>query len=583
MSGRRNRVERFTNRAAGSSKAKDSASDSEDGHTCLICAEIIQYSAVSPCNNVTCHVCCFRQRALYEKKTCLVCRTDHEYVIFTEKPTVDNSQYAEFEKLAHLRDDKHGVLFTADYVQEDTEKLLDIMCPVCSENFKTFDKLCSHVREHERQYCDICGTHKKAFVSELKLYTQKQLQTHINEGDRAGFTGHPKCRFCRKRFYSDDELNVHIRDRHERCYLCDLDRHAAHDYYRNYDDLYSHFRAAHYVCSIPSCVEKRFVVFREDLDLTAHMLKEHGGIAGQNGRVVIGATRPQYQSQLLTFSRRNVPPDADSRDIKKRRLDERAKHYLNNDTGAIAKFNAINNQYRQRKVSAQQLVDEYQSLFTLDHLDIALLVYDLAELYPEHSEQKELLVRAYNSMSPLRELAESFPALGNGLLSISGASWGTGMGSKKSREEMFPALVKPSRSSTPVQKNPSVRYTAVVKQAPKPTKPTVTLNTFQGDSSFRPTYLESRSDSMPVLGSASLSRVQLPVAGGSQASLSEDKFPTLAKKNRREFPPVKPVVASGTWGLGLPLASPKVEDDWGIPVVDKKAEKLKRKQMRRKD
>ena len=28
-------------------------------------------------------------------------------------------------------------------------------------------------------------------------------------------------------------------------------------------------------------VLKRFVVFRDDLDLTAHMLKEHGGITGK--------------------------------------------------------------------------------------------------------------------------------------------------------------------------------------------------------------------------------------------------------------------------------------------------------------
>lgn len=590
--------------ASHGSKSKVPASYDLD-HLCIICAEPIKYSAVSPCNNVTCHLCCFRQRALYGKKTCLVCRTEHDDVIFTEQPTVDDSRYdAFYEKSRGIVDDKNGVHFTAQYVYDDTEKLLQVSCALCNEIFANFNELKAHTKEvHQRQFCDICAAHKKAFVCELKLYTQKQLQTHLNEGDNEGFTGHPRCRFCRNhRFYSEDELNVHIRERHERCYICDQDRNASHEYYRDYDDLYNHFRAAHYVCSIPSCVEKRFVVFREDLDLTAHMLKEHGGITGQNGRVVIGATLSQFQSQLLTFPRKNTPKtDTDSRDTKKRRFDERAKHYLNNDTVAISKFNQLNNQFKLRRLTVDELVDEYKTLFTSESLDVSLLIYELAELYPEYSEQRTQLEKAYNSLNPAAaapSIGENFPILGNGLsLSISNSSWGAGV-ARKSREELFPALSKPSRTTSPVIKNAPVRYTVLKKPTPKPK---VTINNFQGNSEYKPSYLDNLTrgqseSSLPILGSSSvssavsasssrgLSRVQLPVPRPSSANLSEDKFPTLTKKStRKEIPPVRsPVTSTGQWGQGLTAAPAKEEDSWGIAIIDKKAEKLRRKQLKKK-
>lgn len=604
MSGPRRNRDKNAGRLAQTSgrynQLKNSLSADPD-HLCIICAEPIKYSAVSPCNNVTCHLCCFRQRALYGKKTCLVCRTEHDDVIFTEQPTVDDSRYDTFYTQSRaILDDKYGVHFTTQYVYDDTEKLLQVICPICNVTFVKFDELSVHTKAiHERQFCDICATHKKAFVCELTLYTQKQLQIHINEGDKEGFTGHPRCRFCRnKRFYSEDELNVHIRDRHERCYICDQDRNASHDYYRNYDDLYNHFRSAHYVCPVPSCVEKRFVVFREDLDLTAHMLKEHGGLTGQNGKVVIGATLSHFQSQLLTFPRKTTQKsDIDSRDTKKRRLEERAKHYLNNDPAAISKFNQLNNQFKLRKLTASQLVDEYKKLFTSEDLDVSLLVFELTELYAEYSEQRTQLEMAYNNLNPSSAaptIGQNFPILGNGSsLSISNSSWGSGV-ARKSRDELFPALSKPTRTTSPVVKNAPVRYTVLKKPEPKPK---VTLKTFQGDSSYRPSYLGSLSraqseSNLPILGGSSvsstvsasgsrgLSRAQLP----SGFNLAEDKYPTLTKKStRKEIPPVKPVVTSnGMWGQGLAAAAPKEEDDWGITIVDKKAEKSRRKQLKKK-
>jgi hypothetical protein len=41
---------------------------------CIICASPVVYTAVSPCNHQTCHICSLRLRALYKSKACAHCR-----------------------------------------------------------------------------------------------------------------------------------------------------------------------------------------------------------------------------------------------------------------------------------------------------------------------------------------------------------------------------------------------------------------------------------------------------------------------------------------------------------------------------
>lgn len=574
-------------------------------NSCIICAEAILYSAVSPCNNVTCHLCCFRQRALYERNTCLVCRTEHPEVVFTDQVLEPEARYTHFEDVSkELINDKYGIRFTSQDAQDATLLLLDQKCGVCGDSFPTFNKLAEHTKNtHNKEYCGICASHRKAFVSELKLYTRKQLNKHLNEGDVEGFKGHPKCKFCRnKQFYSEDELNIHIRDHHERCYICDQDSPHLAGYYRNYDHLYEHFRDAHYVCSVPSCVEKRFVVFREDLDLTAHMLKEHGGLTGHNGRVVIGSG---YQSLLSTFpqNHRSRPqPQQDSMETKRRRLEERAKHYLNNNEEDMARFADINHAYRLKRIDAQRLISDYESLFKVPELDLSLLIYELAELYPQSSDQRQQLHSVYLSKYPASPsasnaaspgLTESFPVLGNGSLSsVSLLSWAPGTSHKKTQNELFPRLPKPTKP-TVVKNDQPVRYVKMKKPQPKPS---VTVNNFQGNLSFRPTYLENThktpsTSSFPSLnGSAANSnassaqnlRSQSPLVASASPKISDKNFPALAKKTtKKEIPRVNAVnTSSGSWGGGLSQPSPKPSptNDFGIPIIDKKAEKLKRKQ-----
>jgi len=108
------------------------------------------------------------------------------------------------------------------------------------------------------------------------------------------------CDICKTRYYSDDELFVHCRDNHEKCFLCERTS-GVPQYYKDYAELNLHFRKDHFMCSDRNCLEKRFIVFPTELDLKAHQLSEHGNDLSKDvrrdARVVDMATfsyREQY-------------------------------------------------------------------------------------------------------------------------------------------------------------------------------------------------------------------------------------------------------------------------------------------------
>ena len=131
--------------------------------------------------------------------------------------------------------------------------------------------------------CDLCTRNKKVFTHEHELFTVPDLRKHEKFGDdnpgavdQSGFKGHPECGFCRQRFYGDDELYTHCRDKHERCHLCDRRNGGRQQqYYVDYDSLEQHFRKDHFLCVDQECLEKKFVVFESELDLKAHQLQTH--------------------------------------------------------------------------------------------------------------------------------------------------------------------------------------------------------------------------------------------------------------------------------------------------------------------
>jgi len=129
----------------------------------------------------------------------------------------------------------------------------------------------------------LCTRNKKVFTHEHELFTPQELKKHEKFGDdnpgaidQSGFKGHPECGFCRQRFYGDDELYAHCRDKHEKCHICDRrNQGRQQQYYLNYDALEVHFKKDHFLCPDQECLDKKFVVFDSEMDLKAHQLEAH--------------------------------------------------------------------------------------------------------------------------------------------------------------------------------------------------------------------------------------------------------------------------------------------------------------------
>ncbi|EMC91345.1 hypothetical protein BAUCODRAFT_127251 [Baudoinia panamericana UAMH 10762] len=283
----------------------------EEAEVCFICASPIDHQSVAPCNHRTCHICALRLRALYKTKACAHCRTEAATVIFTDEP---EKRFEDYEEKDFFRKDANlGISYEKPEIFEDTVLLLRYNCPDsgCDVACMGWPDLHRHVRSvHQKVMCDLCTRNKKVFTHEHELFTKEELRKHERYGDdnpgavdQSGFKGHPECGFCRQRFYGEDELYAHCRDKHERCHLCDR-RSNGHNpqYYVNYDALEQHFTRDHYPCMDQECMEKKFVVFDSAMDLKAHQLEQHpnGLSKSRDARRVDLSNfdyRPQYQEE----------------------------------------------------------------------------------------------------------------------------------------------------------------------------------------------------------------------------------------------------------------------------------------------
>ena len=179
-----------------------------------------------------------------------------------------------------------GINYEQKEIHDDTILLLRYNCPdaTCDIACWGWPDLHRHVKgTHHKVMCDLCTRNKKVFTHEHELFTIPELRKHEKFGDdnpgavdQSGFKGHPECGFCRQRFYGDDELYTHCRDKHERCHLCDR-RNSGREqqYYVDYSSLEQHFRKDHFSCLDQECLDKKFVVFDSEMDLKAHQLETH--------------------------------------------------------------------------------------------------------------------------------------------------------------------------------------------------------------------------------------------------------------------------------------------------------------------
>ncbi|KAF1815930.1 hypothetical protein P152DRAFT_471303 [Eremomyces bilateralis CBS 781.70] len=287
-------VEQLSNAVSGLStqegarveKPADATEDEGDAETCFICTSVVIHYSVAPCNHRTCHICSLRLRALYKTNACAHCRTAAEYVIFTDD---SEKKFEDFKATDFSNVDGNlGIKFEKREIFEDTVLLLRYNCPdpTCDVACSGWPELHRHVRNvHHKTLCDLCTRHKKVFTHEHTLFNRASLQKHERHGDdnpgdleQSGFRGHPECGFCRMRFYDDDELYTHCRDKHERCHICDRRNQGTNtrqQYYQNYTELELHFRKQHFLCPDRECLEKKFVVFESELDIKGHQLEAH--------------------------------------------------------------------------------------------------------------------------------------------------------------------------------------------------------------------------------------------------------------------------------------------------------------------
>ncbi|KAI9190486.1 hypothetical protein H9P43_001920 [Blastocladiella emersonii ATCC 22665] len=287
-------------------RGNDDEHEEDDGdaegaaESCFICTEEMVYSSVGPCNHRTCHVCTLRMRALYKDFSCPFCKAEMDEVVVTK----NHGPAAEFEAFVPLAEQPYHdaalkLWFDSQETYAASLSLLRYHCPDPQCTFVHdgpggWNGLKSHVHKtHGHSLCDICIGHKLLFAHEHTLYPADALRHHREHGDLAILDrvvnpddsvvkGHPACGFCQKRFYGNDELYAHCRERHEECFLCQRDG-IRNVYYRDYAGLEDHFDDEHWPCNHQECIEAKFVVFASEIDLKAHMSEVHGQVYHPGG------------------------------------------------------------------------------------------------------------------------------------------------------------------------------------------------------------------------------------------------------------------------------------------------------------
>lgn len=579
------------------SPAKDSMEETQNGQVedddvsgkniCFVCADGIIFEAVYPCNHTVCHRCALRLRALMKDNHCALCRTQQDKIVITHKSGINCQDFSP-EQLIY-QEAKYGIFFEDRKTKDNVLSLLKLKCPWrgCGKIFPNWKELKHHAKDaHNREFCDICTRYKKAFTIEFPLYTSWGLHKHQKEGDdKIGFTGHPRCGFCQMYFYSDEELFVHCREKHERCFICDRNRinnRPEYNYYRDYSSLENHFREKHYACGVQSCLHKKFVVFESKLELQDHMVNTHPEIVGtsRQARIVetnftfsrptnngfgsqlstyvepsvpvaprldtavpaplaertedsfpaLGTQRPSNPSfnspQAASVERfhANAPPRNETPDIIKRRLEERARMYLNYDVKRFETFQTLNSEFASGTIDAKTVIFEYKNLFVnIKVPEMEILVHELQGVYKAKSKQLQTALQSWaekQAPTPGRQVGT---ATANMLSSTWAASRSASLRAGGLTTQDFPSL--PASSSSASSSGTATPTSKIVRSTPSLSSVTKSLNNFN---------VNNGGTSVP---SASASTSSLPYSRtSSSSSLTESAFPALPPSKVKLYP-----------------------------------------------
>ncbi|CAD7964360.1 unnamed protein product [Amoebophrya sp. A120] len=147
--------------------------------------------------------------------------------------------------------------------------------------------LSKHMRNQHDNFgqetvCHLCLTHQNEFPMLLPKYDPRkpiaggsslsELEKHMEEQ-------HVLCKFCDFSrvgyFYSTTEAQKHLRDCHEKCIQCDKEGVTTNVWFQNYDFLYYHYEANHFVCTEVKCWHMKTCLFGTEYDYLSHRYLVH--------------------------------------------------------------------------------------------------------------------------------------------------------------------------------------------------------------------------------------------------------------------------------------------------------------------
>ncbi|KAJ6795616.1 zinc finger protein 598-like [Iris pallida] len=287
--------------------------------SCAVCADSLEWAAYGSCGHrEVCSTCVVRLRFVLDDRRCCICKTECPTVFITKamgdytRVITDFSAFPPGASEGQIGSFWYHEGSQAYFDDVDQYRMIKAMCrlscSICDKNaeeqgseaakrrskFRNIEQLKGHLFHQHRMFmCSLCMEGRKVFISEQKLYTRSQLNQHINTGDsevdgteteRGGFMGHPMCEFCRNPFYGDNELYMHMSTEHYTCHICQRQHPGQYDYFRNYDDLETHFRQDHFLCEDEACLGKKFIVFQSEAEMKRHSTIEHGGHMSRSKR-----------------------------------------------------------------------------------------------------------------------------------------------------------------------------------------------------------------------------------------------------------------------------------------------------------
>jgi hypothetical protein len=269
-----------------------------------VCEPHTSNLAFGRCNHTgVCSICFARMRGVLRDSACPICKADLDVVLCSASVTDFRAIeiWGQDAGPEYSFDEKTKMFFPKKYYREQVSSNIDeanhlflhllvcsfhsLMsqitslwtprCSLCGQTRRDPESLRKHImNEHNMMMCLLCIENLHCFPSEFKVYKSVDYERHVRFGDDQGSEGHPSCEFCKKRYFDKTALFIHLHKDHFTCHICEKDG-IYYKYYDNYSCLENHFRREHCLCEEPSCLEKKFVVFTNEIDLASHKRQWH--------------------------------------------------------------------------------------------------------------------------------------------------------------------------------------------------------------------------------------------------------------------------------------------------------------------